>query len=142
MAKKKIVPEEIEEVVEQIEETPVEKKPAKKEEKPQVVLSKEKICEYYGITDKELLSKDVDLSKYNLKPEEEEVLFEWTHQNMIVSADKVKFNIYTCKPEVRAIIAKYGITPKDVATDGWLSELTEEEKDIICDYYNELIRSL
>lgn len=141
MAKKKIVPEEIEEVVEQIEETPVEKKPSKKEEKSQVVLSKEKICEYYGITDKELLSKDVDLSKYNLKEEEAEVLFDWAHQNMIVSADKIKFNIYTCKPEVRAIIEKYGICPKDVA-NGNLSELTEEEKDIICDYYNELVRSL
>ena len=43
MAKKKIVPEEVEEVVEQIEETPV----VKKEEKPQVVSSKEKICEFY-----------------------------------------------------------------------------------------------
>lgn len=138
MAKKKVIPEEIEASVEAIEEVKVEKK---KVEKPQVVLSKEKICEYYGITDKELLSKDVDLSKYNLKPEEEEALFEWANQNIVVSADKIKFNIYTCKPEVRAIIEKYGITPKDVA-NGNLSELTKEENDIICDYYNELVRSL
>ncbi len=138
MAKKKIVPEEIETSVETIEEVKVEKK---KEEKPQVVLSKEKICEYYGITDKELLSKDVDLSKYNLSTKEEEVLFDWANHNVVICADKIKFNIYTCKPEVRAIIEKYGITPKDVA-NGNLSELTKEENDIICDYYNELVRSL
>ena len=44
MAKKKIVPEEMEQEVEMMEEKKVE---AKKEEKPQVALSKEKICEFY-----------------------------------------------------------------------------------------------
>jgi hypothetical protein len=61
MAKKKIVPEEMEQEVEMIEEIKVEDK---KEEKPQVVSSKEKICEFYGIQDAELLSADRDLSKY------------------------------------------------------------------------------
>ena len=135
MAKKKIVPEEMEQEVEMVEEKKVE---AKKEEKPQVVLSKEKICEFYGIRDAELLSPERDLSKYNLKEWEEKVLFEWANKNIEVNIDKIRFDIYKCEPEVKAIIEKYGITPRQVAE--WnMKELSEEEKDLICEYYNSLV---
>lgn len=106
------------------------------------VKTKEEICEFYWIRDDEILDPNVDLSKYNLKPEEEEVLFEWSHKNVEVNVDNIKFNMYTCSPEVRAIIEKYGISPRSVVTEWWLSELTEEEKDIIVDYYNELVKKL
>lgn len=138
MAKKKIVPEEMEQEVEMVEEKKVEKK---NEEKPQVVSSKEKICEFYGIRDEELLSSERDLSKYNLSKQEEEVLLEWVNKNRVISADMIKFDMYKCEPEVKAIIEKYGITPKQVA-DWNISELSEEEKDIICDYYNSLVVKL
>lgn len=138
MAKKKIVPEEMELEVEMLEEKKVE---AKKEEKPQVVSSKEKICEFYWIQDAELLSPERDLSKYNLKKWEEDVLLEWACQNKVVCADKIVFDMYKCEPEVRAVIEKYGISPKDVAE--WnMSELSKEEKDLIVDYYNSLIEKL
>ena len=138
MAKKKIVPEEMELEVEAVEEVKVEKK---NEEKPQVVSSKEKICEFYWIQDAELLSPERDLSKYNLNKQEEETLLEWACQNKVVCADKVVFDMYRCEPEVKAIIEKYGITPKDVA-DGKMDELGEKEKDIIVDYYNSLVEKL
>ena len=138
MAKKKIVPEEMETHVEMVEEVKVEKK---KEEKPQVVSSKERICEFYWIQDAELLSPERDLSKYNLNKQEEETLLEWACQNKVVCADKVVFDMYRCEPEVRAIIEKYGVTPKDVA-DGKMDELEEKEKDIIVDYYNSLVEKL
>jgi hypothetical protein len=138
MAKKKIVPEEMEAHVEMVEEVKVEKK---EEEKPQVVSSKERICEFYGIQDAELLSPERDLSKYNLNKQEEETLLEWACQNKVVCADKVVFDMYKCEPEVRAIIEKYGVTPKDVA-DGKMDELEEKEKDIIVDYYNSLVEKL
>lgn len=138
MAKKKIVPEELEQDVEMIEEVKVEEK---KEEKPQVVSSKEKICEFYWIQDAELLSPERDLSKYNLSKKEEEALLEWACQNKVVCADKIVFDMYRCEPEVRAVIEKYGISPKDVAE--WnMSELSEKEKDLIVDYYNSLIEKL
>lgn len=138
MAKKKIVPEEMELEVEILEEKKVEEK---KEEKPQVVSSKEKICEFYWIQDAELLSPERDLSKYNLNKQEEDTLLEWACQNKVVCADKVVFDMYRCEPEVKAIIEKYGITPKDVA-DGKMGELGEKEKDIIVDYYNSLVEKL
>ena len=138
MAKKKNVPEEMELEVEMLEEKKVEEK---KEEKPQVVSSKEKICEFYWIQDAELLSPERDLSKYNLNKQEEETLLEWACQNKVVCADKVVFDMYRCEPEVKAIIEKYGITPKDVA-DGKMDELGEKEKDIIVDYYNSLVEKL
>ncbi len=138
MAKKKIVPEELELEAEVIEEKKVE---AKKEEKPEVVSSKEKICEFYGIRDEELLSPERDLSKYDLKKWEEAVLLEWINKNRVISADMIKFDMYRCSPEVRAVIEKYGISPKDVAEDK-MSELSKEEKDLIVDYYNSLIEKL
>ena len=138
MAKKKIVPEELELEAEVIEEKKVE---AKKEEKSEVVSSKEKICEFYGIRDEELLSPERDLSKYDLKGKEEEVLLEWINKNRVISADMIKFDMYRCSPEVRAVIEKYGISPKDVAEDK-MSELSKEEKDLIVDYYNSLIEKL
>lgn len=135
MAKKKIVPEEMEQEVDMMEEKKVE---VKKEEKPQVVSSKEKICEFYGIRDAELLSPERDLSKYNLKEWEEAVLLEWANKNIEVNIDKIKFDMYSCEPEVRVILEKYGITPRQVSE--WnMKELSEEEKDIIVDYYNSLV---
>ena len=138
MAKKKIVPEEMELDVEMVEEKKVE---SKKEEKPQVVLSKEKICEFYGIRDEELLSPERDLSKYNLKKWEEDALLEWACQNKVICADKVKFDMYKCEPEVKTVIEKYGITPKQVA-EWHMEELSNKEKDIIVDYYNSLVEKL
>ena len=78
MAKKKIVPEEIEASVDAIEEVKVEKK---NEEKPQVLSSKEKICEFYGIQDREILDKNNDLSKYGLKDDEKAILKEWAEES-------------------------------------------------------------
>ena len=128
-------------VVEEVVEEVAEKEEPKNDEKPQEVLSKEKICEFYWITDGELLSPERDLSKYNLKKWEEDVLLEWACQNKKVNADNVVFDIYTTNTEAWAIIAKYGITPKDVAE--WnMEELTEEEKDIIVAHYNDLISKL
>lgn len=138
MAKKKIVPEEMEQEVEMIEEVKVEKK---SEEKHEVVSSKEKICEFYGIRDEELLSPERDLSKYNLKGKEEEVLLEWVNKNRVISADMIKFDVYHCEPEVKAIIEKYGLTPKHVAEDN-MPELSKEEKKLMVDYYNSLVEKL
>ena len=134
MTKKKIVPEEVEEVVEQIEETPVE---VKKEEKPQVVSSKEKICEFYWITDGEILDKNNDLSKYELKDEEKAVLNEWAESTSKDLVKDVTFDMYTCDEEVRVIMEKYGVTPKHVANktmeELWLSK---EEQKLMEEYYN------
>ena len=138
MAKKKIVPEEMEQEVEMIEEVKVEKK---SEEKHEVVSSKEKICEFYGIRDEELLSPERDLSKYNLKGKEEEVLLEWINKNRVISADMIKFDMYHCEPEVKEIIEKYGLTPKHVAENN-MPELSEKEKDIMVEYYNSLVEKL
>jgi hypothetical protein len=138
MAKKKIVPEEMEQEVEMIEEVKVEKK---NEEKPEVVSSKEKICEFYGIRDEELLSPERDLSKYNLKAKEEEVLLEWINKNRVISADMIKFDMYHCEPKVKEIIEKYGLTPKHVAEND-MPELSAKEKDIMVEYYNSLVEKL
>lgn len=149
MAKKTKKVEEVkveEELVEQYGEEAAadimeEKETAKKAEKPQVVSSKETICEFYWISDKELLSKTPDLSKYNLKKWEEEVLLERACKNALVKAWDIKFNRFTCSPEVREVIEKYGVSPKDVAE--WkLDELNNNEKEIITDYYNELVAKL
>ena len=123
--------------------TPVEevKEVEINEEKVQEEPSKEKICEFYGIQDAELLSPECDLSKYGLSEQEEEVLLNWKCQNKIVNVDNIRFDIYTTNKEAWAIIAKYGITPKEVAE--WNMELlSEEEKDIIVAYYNDLVSKL
>lgn len=134
MAKKKIVPEEMEQEVEMIEDVKVEKK---KEEKPQVVSSKEKICEFYGIQDEELLSAERDLSKYWLSKQEEEVLLKWAEENLKTKAKEVTFVIYNLPEEVRAIVEKYGITPYQVACEE-LDELSKEEKKIVLEYFKEI----
>lgn len=139
MAKKKTT-----KVVEPVEEVKVEEvieEAVESEEKTQEEPSKEKICEFYGIRDEELLSPEIDLSKYNLSKQEEETLLEWACKNKKVNADNVVFDIYTTNTEAWAIIAKYGITPKDVA-EGNMEELTEEEKDIIVAHYNDLVSKL
>lgn len=134
MAKKKIIPEEMETEVEMIEEIKVEDK---KEEKPQVVSSKEKICEFYWIQDAELLSAERDLSKYWLSKQEEEVLLKWTEENLKTKAKEVTFVIYNLPEEVRAVVEKYGVTPHQVAYEE-LGELSNEEKKIILDYFKEV----
>lgn len=60
---------------------------------------KEKICEFYGIRDEELFSKDCDLSKYNLKKQEEATLLEWVEANKKVKSGDVVFDIYTTNTE-------------------------------------------
>lgn len=134
MAKKKNVTpvEEVkEEILEEVESV----------EKTQEEPSKEKICEFYGIQDAELLSPECDLSKYGLSKQEEEALLNWKCQNKKVNVDNIRFDIYTTNVEAWAIIAKYGITPKDVAE--WNMELlSEEEKEIITAYYNDLVSKL
>jgi len=137
MAKKKIVAEVAaeEEVMEEVKEE------VKNEEKPEVVLSKESICEFYGIRDDEILSPERDLSKYGLKKQEEEALLDWAAKNAEVKAGDVVFDMYLCSPEERAILEKYGISPKDVAENN-MDELSDEEKDIMVAYYNRLVAKL
>ena len=139
MAKRKTkeVPVEEVKIEEDIVEEPVEEVA---EEKVEEWLSKEKICEFYGIQDAELLSSGID-PKYNLNKQEEAVLLEWACQNKKVNADNVVFDMYTTNTEAWAIIAKYGLSPKDVA-EGKMDELTEGEKDIIVAYYNDLVSKL
>lgn len=124
--------------------TPVEEEIVEEvvvEEKEQEVPSKEKICEFYGIQDAELLSPERDLWKYGLSKQDEATLLEWACQNKKVNADNVVFDMYTTNTEAWAIIAKYGITPKDVA-EGNMEELTKEEKEVITAYYNDLVSKL
>ena len=137
MAKKKIVPEEIESSVEVVEEVKVEKV----DEKDQLDSQKKTICEFYGIQDEELFSPECDLSKYGLNKQDEAVLLEWAKENKKVKSWDVVFDIYTTNIEAWAIIAKYGLSPNDVAEDN-LSELSSEEKEIIKAYYNDLISKL
>lgn len=130
MAKKKVAPvkvEEVKEVVEVVEEaTPAE-------------ITKEKVCEFYGISDNEVF--DWDFEKYGVSKAEAEVLEAWAKENAKVKAWDIEFNMYKGSEEVRAIIAKYGISAEQVAN--WeMDELSAEEKDIITNYYNELVKWL
>lgn len=100
---------------------------------------KERICEFYGISNDDLFNSD--FAKYGVKKDEEKVLLEWVEVNKEVKSGDVVFDMYTTNLEAWAIIAKYGITPKDVA-EGKMDELTEEEKEIITAYYNDLISQL
>lgn len=129
MAKKKTTKEVVEEVkVEKAETVEVER-------------TKEEICEFYGISDEELLSQDCDLSKYNLNKWDEWILLNWVEENKKVKSWDVVFDMYTTNTEAWAIIEKYGVTPEDVAE--WrLDELTKEEKEVITAYYNDLISKL
>lgn len=114
----------------EIKDTPVN------EEKPQVVSSKEKICEFYWITDSEILNPATDYSKFWISAEEESVLRQWWVEHMKVTAKNVTFDIYEQDDAVRAILHKYGVTPSDVAEDK-LDELwlNGNEKEVITDYY-------
>ena len=138
MAKKKNVP--VEEVKEEVKEL-VEEIEVEIDEKDQLDSLKKKICEFYGIQDEELFNPECDLSKYGLKKWEEEALLKWVAENKKVHAGDVVFDIYTTNREAWAIIAKYGLSPKDVAEDN-LWELNPEEKEIIVAYYNDLISKL
>lgn len=127
MAKKKIVAEEaapMEEVKEDV--VPVE-------------ITKEKVCEFYGISDDEVF--DGDFEKYGVSKEEAEVLEDRRNKNRVIKAWDIEFSMYKGSEEVRAIIVKYGITAEQVAN--WeMDELSSEEKDIIVNYYNELVKWL
>lgn len=114
----------------EIKDTPVN------EEKPQVVSSKEKICEFYWITDSEILNPATDYSKFWISNEEETVLRQWGVEHMKVTAKNVTFDVYEQDDDVRAILHKYGVTPSHVAEDK-LDELwlNGQEKEIITDYY-------
>ena len=102
-------------------------------------ITKEQICEFYWISDNEVF--DWDFEKYWVKKEEAKVLECWGKENMKVKAWDIEFSMYKWSPEVRAIIVKYGITAEQVAN--WeMDELSEEEKDIITNYYNELVKWL
>ena len=132
MAKKKTATPVVEEVKEEVTtvETPVE---------TPVEITKEKVCEFYGISDDEVFEWNFD--KYWVSKAESEVLKDWAEHNRIIKAWDVEFNMYKWSEEVRAIIAKYGITAEQVAN--WeMDELSEEEKDIITNYYNELVKWL
>lgn len=127
MAKKKIVAEEaapMEEVKEDV--VPVE-------------ITKEKVCEFYGISDDEVF--DGDFEKYGVSKEEAAVLEDRRNKNRVIKAWDIEFSMYKGSAEVRAIIVKYGITAEQVAN--WeMDELSSEEKDIIVNYYNELVKWL
>ena len=80
MAKKKTKEVPVEEV--KIEE--VETVEEVKEEEVDINELKEKICEFYGITDDELFNSD--FAKYGVKKDEEKVLLEWTSKNKKVKS--------------------------------------------------------
>ena len=132
MAKKKTAkPVEVEEVIEEVVEEV-------KEEKPQVLMDKKSICEFYGIQDGEILDKNNDLSKYELKDAELTVLKEWAEETSKALVKDVTFDFYTCSEEVRDLIGKYGVTPEHVVNDTmWDLGMDNEEQEIIKNYYNE-----
>lgn len=130
MAKKKIVAEEA---------APMEEVKEVKEDVVPVEITKEKVCEFYGISDDEVF--DWDFEKYGVSKEEAEVLEDRRNKNRVIKAGDIEFSMYKGSEEVRAIIVKYGITAKQVAN--WeMDELSPEEKDIIVNYYNELVKWL
>ena len=88
-----------------------------------------------------MFNPECDLSAFNLKKWEEEVLLEWVKENKKVNSGNVVFDIYTTNREAWAIIEKYGLSPKDVAEDN-MSELSSEEKEIIKAHYNDLMSKL
>ena len=136
MAKRKTKEVPVEEVkIEEVETTEEEGA----EEEVDLNELKERICEFYGISNDDLFNSD--FAKYGVKKDEEKVLLEWVEVNKEVKSGDVVFDMYTTNLEAWAIIAKYGITPKDVA-EGKMDELTEEEKEIITAYYNDLISQL
>lgn len=128
MAKKKTVkPVEVEEVIEEVVESPEVTMP-----------TKESICEFYGIQDGEILDKNNDLSKYGLKADELTVLKEWAEETSKALVKDVTFDFYTCSEEVRDLIGKYGVTPEHVVNDTmWDLGMDNEEQEIIKNYYNE-----
>ena len=124
--------EDVKEVKEEVKEKEIEKK----EEKPQVLPSKEKISEFYGITDSEILNPETDYSKYNITPEEEGILRTWWVEHMKHNVKDVTFDLYDQDEDVRAILNKYWVLPMHVA-ENKLDELemSESEKEIITNYY-------
>lgn len=112
------------------------KEAAKKEEKSQVLPSKEKICEFYWITDEEILNQETDYSRFWISDKEVAVLKEWWVEHMKATIKDVTFDIYDKDDDVRAILEKYGVLPTHVI-ENKLDELwlNDNEKEIITDYY-------
>lgn len=137
MAKKKTAPVKVEE--KEIEKVEVEEVKAEENTVVPAEITKEKVCEFYGISDAEVF--DWDFAKYWVSKAEAEVLEAWGKENAKVKAWDIEFNMYKGSEEVKAIIVKYGITAEQVAN--WeMDELSAEEKDIITNYYNELVKWL
>ena len=85
MAKKKTKEVPVEEVkIEEVEPVEEVKEEEVKEEEVDINELKEKICEFYGITDDELFNSD--FAKYGVKKDEEKVLLEWTSKNKKVKS--------------------------------------------------------
>lgn len=120
---------EIKETVEEVKEVKETKKAVKKEEKPQVVSSKETICEFYGIRDEEILNWE-DLWKYGISKEQEKVLSERADAKWKKEAEWNTVDLSKLSEEEKVIVEKYGLTPLQIIEKDF-EELTKEEKKIM-----------
>lgn len=115
------------------------KETTKKVEKSKVLLSKKEICEFYWITDAEVLSSNKDFSKYGLSEQEKAVLIDWATAELKKWAVDVQFDVYTAPEKVKVILNKYWVLPIHVVWwKMWELWLNEEEQEIIMEYYNSL----
>lgn len=115
------------------------------EEKPQVVSSKETICEFYWIRDEEILDKEFDLSKYGITKQEEATLKEWANEKMKKELKDVSLDMFELDwhPNAAVIVEKYWVQPHHVVEDKledlWLSK---EEVEVIKKFYDDEILRL
>lgn len=111
----------------------------KKEEKTQIVPSKEKICEFYGIRDEEILDKEFDLSKYGITKQEKATLKEWADEKMKKELKDVSLDMFELDwhPNAAVIVERYWVQPHHVVEDKledlWLSK---EEVEVIKKFYD------
>lgn len=115
------------------------------EEKPQVVSSKETICEFYWIRDEEILDKESDLSKYGITKQEEDILREWAEEKIKEELKEVTMDKFELEwhPNAAVLVEKYGIQPHHVVDDK-LEELglSKDEAKLIKDFYDDEILRL
>lgn len=115
------------------------------EEKPQVVSSKETICEFYWIRDEEILDKESDLSKYKITKQEEAILREWAEEKVKEELKEVTMDRFELEwhPNAAVLVEKYGIQPHHVVDDK-LEELglSKDEAKLIKDFYDDEILRL
>lgn len=115
------------------------------EEKPQVVSSKETICEFYWIRDEEILDKESDLSKYEITKQEEAILREWAEEKVKEELKEVTMDKFELEwhPNAAVLVEKYGIQPHHVVDDK-LEELglSKDEAKLIKDFYDDEILRL